>query len=96
MKIVKAVLIDSLDNCVTLSAPAEPGDTVSFMCNGVSRAVVAQESIPIWHKAAPEPIEKGEPVRKYGSVIGVAFEHIEAGCHIHTHNIRSERKGVVE
>ncbi|WP_111642923.1 UxaA family hydrolase [Marinimicrobium alkaliphilum] len=42
--------------------------------------------IPAMHKVALEPIAKGEPIRKYGQVIGFAGEDIQVGDHVHTHN----------
>ena len=39
------------------------------------------------HKAASRPIRAGEPVRRYGQVIGVAKADIPAGAHVHVHNL---------
>jgi altronate hydrolase len=39
------------------------------------------------HKVAATRIGAGQPVRKYDTVIGVAARDIEAGEHVHTHNI---------
>ncbi|TDN58001.1 altronate hydrolase [Paraburkholderia sp. BL10I2N1] len=44
-------------------------------------------SIPSGHKVAVRLIEKGVAVLKYGQVIGVAMRDIEAGEHVHTHNV---------
>jgi hypothetical protein len=33
----------------------------------------------------------GESVRKYGEVIGVATVAIQAGTHVHVHNLKSQR-----
>lgn len=38
------------------------------------------------HKMAIAKIEKGQPVRKFGQIIGFASEDIAPGQHIHTHN----------
>ena len=43
--------------------------------------------VPAGHKIAATRIAAGEPVRKYNAVIGVAARAIEAGDHVHTHNI---------
>jgi altronate hydrolase len=43
--------------------------------------------VPAGHKIAACRIAAGEPVRKYNAVIGVAARDIEAGDHVHTHNI---------
>ena len=44
--------------------------------------------LPAGHKVAARAIRAGEPVRKYDTVIGVAACDIEAGAHVHTHNLR--------
>jgi altronate hydrolase len=44
--------------------------------------------VPAGHKIAARAIAEGEAVRKYDTVIGVAATAIEAGAHVHTHNLR--------
>ncbi|HMO59956.1 MAG TPA: altronate dehydratase family protein [Roseiflexaceae bacterium] len=39
------------------------------------------------HKLALRPIEPGQPVRRYGQVIGFATRPIATGDHIHSHNL---------
>ena len=41
-------------------------------------------------------IEAGEPVRKYGQVIGRATAAIARGAHVHTHNLATQLAGVDE
>ena len=53
--------------------------------------IVIRDRIPYAHKFARRPISSGEDVRKYGQVIGVATADIEAGDHVHVHNIRGKR-----
>ena len=48
-------------------------------------------AIPLGHKAARRDIAPGEPVTKYGAVIGEATAAIAAGEHLHVHNLRSLR-----
>ena len=43
--------------------------------------------VPAGHKIAARRIAAGEPVRKYDTVIGAAMRDIEAGEHVHTHNL---------
>ncbi|WP_300708902.1 altronate dehydratase family protein [Limnohabitans sp.] len=47
----------------------------------------ARAQIPAGHKVAASPIAKGQPVRKYNAVIGVAARDIETGDYVHTHNL---------
>src|SRR5262249_6779685 len=49
--------------------------------------IVAKDSIPFGHKLSTRAIKKGEPVRKYGQVIGVATDTIEPGRHVHVQNV---------
>jgi len=54
--------------------------------NGSLR-VTAARNIPPGHKVALAEIADGEPVRKYGQVIGFANGRIAPGDHVHTHNL---------
>ena len=55
--------------------------------------VVAEEGVtvaglvPAGHKLATRPIAAGEPVRRYGQIIGSATQPIAPGQHVHTHNL---------
>jgi altronate hydrolase len=43
--------------------------------------------VPSGHKVALQRIEAGEPVRRYGQVIGLAGQPILPGEHVHVHNL---------
>jgi altronate hydrolase len=43
--------------------------------------------VPAGHKVAARRIARGEAIRKYDTVIGFAGRDIEAGEHVHSHNI---------
>jgi altronate hydrolase len=43
--------------------------------------------VPAGHKVAARRIPRGEAIRKYDTVIGFAARDIEAGEHVHSHNI---------
>lgn len=45
--------------------------------------------IPAGHKIAVKDIKEGEPVIKYGEVIGRATKDIKAGEWVHSHNLKS-------
>jgi (2R)-sulfolactate sulfo-lyase subunit alpha len=51
----------------------------------------ALQNIPLGHKIALVPIRLGEMVKKYGESIGTAAAAIQAGEHVHVHNLRSAR-----
>lgn len=66
----------------------DPADNVAIAARrleaGQSGALGA---IPRGHKVALESIPAGAPVRKYAQVIGYAGRSIEAGEHVHVHNL---------
>ena len=89
MKTVNAMHVNILDNCVTLADHTGTGDMVCFLEGDTDRTIIARGSIPIWHKMAIRPVKKGGDICKYGNVIGIALDNIEAGDHVHVHNLRS-------
>jgi altronate hydrolase len=52
----------------------------------VADGVVAAERIPAGHKVAVKPIAAGEPVIRYGQIIGFALADIAPGRHVHVQN----------
>jgi altronate hydrolase len=48
--------------------------------------VVALQRVPKGHKVAVLPISEGQPILKFGQIIGFASEPIAPGSHVHTHN----------
>jgi altronate hydrolase len=62
---------------LTLGRQVQLGDTV----------VRIRAQVPAGHKIAANAIARGEAIRKYDTVIGRAARDIEAGDHVHTHNI---------
>jgi altronate hydrolase len=60
--------------------PLTPGTEVA---PGIS---VGERRIPPGHKVAIRPHAKGEPIRRYGQIIGFATDAIEPGAWVHTHN----------
>ena len=52
----------------------------------IVKGVLCQCVIPNGHKVAIREISPGEPMRKYGQIIGFASKPIKAGEHVHTHN----------
>ena len=52
-----------------------------------NEGVTATERIPAGHKLAVRPVARGQPVHKFGQVIGTAAEDIAPGDHVHVHNL---------
>jgi len=64
----------------------------TLLDNDLDNAVLADGTpiapgIPFGHKAALSALSKGQPVRKYGVVIGHATADISSGDHVHFHNL---------
>ena len=91
---INAILIDSKDNVATVTEPAACGADVLCRCGALSLAVTALSAIPCYHKIAVQFLSRGEPVLKYGEVIGYAREDIPAGGYVHTHNVSDSSEEV--
>lgn len=87
---ITAVCMDSRDTVVTVTKEIEVGETVVWRDGDEMRSVVSSAKIPIYHKIAVLPVEKGGYVLKYGEKIGVATQEIQPGQHVHVHNLVSE------
>lgn len=55
--------------------------------DGEKRAITVRQAIPAGHKVALNQRAVGEPVRRYGQIIGFAGASIEPGDHVHSHNL---------
>ncbi|TYO75905.1 altronate dehydratase [Pseudomonas sp. CK-NBRI-02] len=53
----------------------------------LEEGVRVRELIPAGHKVAARDLEAGQPLRRYGQIIGFASQAIEAGEHVHVHNL---------
>jgi altronate hydrolase len=69
------------DNVVVASRRLPKG------ARAAGEAAEALTAIPAGHKMATAFIAKGEPILKYGQVIGAATEDIPPGAHVHSHNL---------
>ncbi len=48
--------------------------------------LAARQRIPAGHKVAVRPIKAGDPIRRYGQIIGFASADIGLGEHVHVQN----------
>ncbi len=53
--------------------------------------IEARDNVPLGHKIALKEMKKGDKVIEYGEPIGEASQNINAGAHVHVHNIKSMR-----
>lgn len=82
----RAVLLRDDDNVAVAARPIPAGSRLDLG----AAAVEVREPIALGHKVALAEIAPGEPVRKYGQVIGFASRPIPAGAHVHVHNLRAD------
>ena len=80
-------MLDTLTRTVRL----HPSDNVIVCVDMIPAGtavehVTATERIMRGHKMATLAIAKGEPVTKFGQIIGFASRDIPAGAHVHEHN----------
>ena len=91
-----AFRVDPSDNVATLLGDAAEGATIFIVGSGANSEVAAREKIALGHKIALASIAEGQPVTKFGVVIGIAMRPIGPGEWVHLHNCRSrvdERSG---
>ena len=72
------------DDDVALARTALAAGTL--LSDGTVTLALADD-VPAGHKLAVRPVRVGDPVRKYGQVIGLASRAIAAGEHVHAHNL---------
>ena len=82
----RLLLLDQADNVLVATARIRGGERIVIE----GGAVALEADLPIGHKLARRRIAAGERVLKYGAPIGVATADIEAGGHVHVHNLRSD------
>jgi altronate dehydratase small subunit len=87
---LSVLLVDPKDNVATAVRPLEKGQTVEIGSQNIT--VTLLQPIPFGHKLALTNIRIGNPIIKYGEIIGLATLDISAGEHVHIHNVEG-RKG---
>jgi altronate dehydratase small subunit len=87
----RAIVVDPRDSVATVLADLAAGEVFTVRVGAEDCRVALRAPIPFGHKVALIAIEPGEPVRKYGEVIGRATQAIAPGDHVHLHNLESLR-----
>lgn len=86
------IVVDHRDNVATALRMLEEGESVSAEIGGKMTDVTVLTPIPFGHKIALRAIEAGQPVIKYGEVIGLATQRIAIGQHVHVHNVEGPKE----
>ena len=82
----RLLLLGAADN-VLVAATSLPAGT-AVLVDGIR--LLLGSDLRLGHKVARRAIPTGEKIIKYGAPIGVATAAIEAGAHVHVHNVRSD------
>ena len=77
-KTARTLRLNAKDNVLVAIDVIEPGADVE--------GVAALQRVPKGHKIAVVPIGEGEPIVKFGQIIGFASQVIVPGSHVHSHN----------
>jgi predicted RecA/RadA family phage recombinase len=83
----KILIIHPADNVGVALFTIREGESV----NAGEAVIRASDEIPRGFKIALNDIRKGEPVVKYGEIIGLALADIFRGGQVHVHNCESQR-----
>ncbi|MCO6060228.1 altronate dehydratase family protein [Pseudomonas sp. MOB-449] len=75
------IRLDARDDVLIARQPLVAGQVLA------AEGVQVREAIPAGHKVAARSLAVGEPVRRYGQIIGFATQAIEPGAHVHVHNL---------
>jgi altronate dehydratase small subunit len=82
----RLILLSPQDNCLIAAARLEAGETLLIEGQPVTLA----KAIDLGHKVARQPLKTDDKVVRYGAVIGHVNTDVQAGEHLHTHNLESD------
>lgn len=85
------VMLHPDDTVVTALDQMDQGDRLTVTLDGAPVSVTVTGPIAYAHKVAVREMAPGDPVTKYGEVIGVASQPIRPGDWVHVHNVDSAR-----
>ena len=86
-----AIVIDKKDNVATALRDLQQGESIRVEVGDDTVDVTVSQTIPFGHKFALTDIEAGQPIVKYGEIIGLATKKILKGEHAHVHNVEDPR-----
>jgi len=78
--------LNQADNIAIARAPLAAGQQIRVD----GETITVEDPIPMGHKVALRAIPSGEPIVRYGQLMGRARTRIEPGRHVHTHNVAFE------
>lgn len=78
-----ALRLNPQDDVAVLKRPVKHGTELT----GGPVPLTIQRDLPAGHKIALNSLSPGDPVRKYGQIIGFAGTPVAPGDHVHSHNL---------
>ncbi len=84
-----AIVLHPKDDIALARVPLSRGVLLHLPSDscGSDRLIEVTQRIQAGHKVALRALSPGEPVLRYGSIIGFATQPIAAGTHVHSHNL---------
>jgi altronate hydrolase len=83
----KAIILRDEDDVAIAKAELAAGTVLEEARHATPRRIDVRQDIKPGHKVARRAVRVGQPVRRYGQVIGFATQDIAVGDHVHTHNL---------
>lgn len=87
----KTLFLNERDSVAVALSDIPAGVEVMVKADGIEKTVRILELIRFGHKFAVRAIPQGDDIIKYGEVIGAAIAPIDAGEHVHVHNLEGKR-----
>lgn len=84
-------VIDVADNVGTVVGADLDAPSALALIGAASGVMQVRQCVPHGHKVALRAMAKGTDIVKYGVRIGRLTAAVEAGHHVHTHNLESLR-----
>ncbi|WP_111709390.1 UxaA family hydrolase [Lutibacter citreus] len=81
----KIIILHPSDNVGVIISDVKKGESIEIS-GGIIKTI---SDITFGHKMALKNLSKGEKVKKYGVPIGIITSNVDAGGHVHIHNIES-------
>ena len=83
----KVLVLHPTDDVAIAKQDLEQGVQVEIAATKCASPFCTRQPVPSGHKVALCDLSVGDPVHRYGQVIGFASQNIQRGDHVHTHNL---------
>ena len=81
------MIMHAEDNVGVCLRELKAGEMLNVHHNKKDLHLKIMDQIPLGHKVAITRIRSGNPIIKYGEIIGKATKAIATGQHVHVHNV---------